>query len=573
MKIVLEYHIFYISIVATALIALLLLVRGLWGSKIRKVFCMIVWTVVLLRLIVPLSMVVSVSRMPGIRKAYEWLVQIPVSKFAWIWLAGVCVTAAVFVVRYVIWGHILREALPIQKVPDIDEEMFTFMGIQVYVSDRISSPITYGMVRQKVLLPKYYMNLSREQLKYILIHEKIHIDRHDNLNKFFIIFAVCIHWFNPFVWLMYVCGNRDIELACDERVIRQVGEEGREAYANVLISLASRDVIGEAAYSGFAGSIIRKRIVMIMGYREAKKWNYALYAAAIVMSALVFVVPGYADTAHRDSSQVVQRESNGDSDVRVYDTAEVERILKRDPSGARIYVTVKTREGVELNFRILLGKKIAVTNSGILTSYLPEGEDWRAGMDDTYDGCVTIPEAIAFEGKQYLVRKIGSNTFSGCKKVKEIHIPDTVQEIETRAFYGCEALKKQKLPSSLEVMGINPFIGCTSLEAFEMPESKAQYQVKDGVLYTDFGRFLKVFPQGRKDRHVVVDSDVIQIAARAFYGASIQSVTLPDSVVRVKSRAFQNCRQLTRVNAGQKIRFSKDTFEGAGQASVVRDGK
>lgn len=578
MRIVLEYHVFYISVVASALIALLLLVRGLWGRKIRKVFCTIVWTVVLLRLIVPLGMVVPVSRLGCLRVAYEWLARVPFSKVVWIWMAGVLVTAAVFVARYVIWGRILREALPIRKVPDIDEEMFTFMGIRVFVSDRISSPVTFGIMRQKVLLPKYYMNLSREQLKYILIHEKIHIDRHDNFHKFLIICAVCIHWFNPFVWLMYVCGNRDIELACDERVIRQVGETGRAEYARVLISLASKDMIGEPAYSGFAGSAIRKRIIMIMGYQRAKKWNYALYAAAAFICALAFVIPGQTEASagvhtanvtgvHTDS---VKPRMGDDLEVRVYDTAETERVLKRDSSGARVHVTAKTREGVELNFKILLNKKTAVTNSGILTSYLPEGEGWKAGMDDTYSGRVTIPEVVVFEGEQYIVRKIGSYTFSECRKIKKIHIPDTVQEIEAKAFYGCESLKKLRLPSGLEVMGVNPFMGCSSLRAFEMAEGRTQYQVKDGILYTDFGRFLKVYPQGKKEQHVVIDKDVIQIATRAFYGAGMQSVTLPAGMIRVKSRAFQNCSQLTRVNAGSQTRFADDTFEGAQRAFVTR---
>lgn len=580
MKIILEYHVFYISVVATALIALLLLVRGLWGKKIRKVFCTIVWTAVLLRLIVPLGMVVPVSRLEGLRAVYEWLARIPSSKIVGVWMAGVLVTAAVFVVRYVVWGRMLREALPIQKVPDIDEEMFTFMGIRVFVSDRISSPVTFGIIRQKVLLPKYYMKLSREQLKYILIHEKIHIDRHDNLHKLFIICAVCIHWFNPFVWLMYVWGNRDIELACDERVIRQVGEKGRAEYAKVLISLASKDMIGEPAYSGFAGSAIRERIVMIMGYQRGGKWNYALYAAAAVVCVLAFIIPGQPEasadvrTANGSGARAdsVKPGTDGEAEARVYDTAQTERVLKRDSAGARVYVTAKTREGVELNFRILLNKKEAVTSSGVLTSYLPEGESWKAGMDDAYSGRITIPEAVVFEGEQYFVKKIGSYTFSECRKIKQVHIPDTVHEIEAKAFYGCESIKKVRLSSALEVMGVNPFMGCRSLQAFEMPESRTQYQVKDGALYTDFGRFLKVFPQGKREQHVVVGRDVTQIATRAFYGASMQSVTLPDGMVRVKSRAFQNCGQLTRVNAGQKTRFAGDAFEGAPRASVIRRG-
>lgn len=575
MKIVLEYNVIYISIISSFLIILLLLVRGFFGTKIHKVFFTLAWTFILMRLVLPIGMVIPAERPEWIMKIHGSLKEVSFSWFAWIWFAGACITGIVFIVRYVMCGRMLREALPIQKVPDIDEEMFTFMGIRVYVSDRISSPITFGIFQQKVLLPRYYMNLTREQLKFILIHEKIHIDCHDNLHKFFIILAVCIHWFNPFAWLMYVCSNRDIELACDEKVIRQVGEVDREGYANVLISLASEEVVGKAVYSGFAGSAIKKRIMMIMGYRNMRKWNYLLYAAALIVLIPAFAIPGHAeDNGGAASAQEQLHPSGGDSaDLlkdKVYDAVPIEHVLKLDDFGARAYVSALTKEGVELNFKLLLNKEVAVTNSAILTLYLPDGKEWEAGLDDTYDGVVTIPEAVIFRGKQYPVTKISSYTFYNCKNLKEVRMPDTIKEIETKAFYHCESMKRIKLPVSLETMGVNPFIGCISLEAFEMPESRTQYQVKDGVLYTDFGRYLKVFPQGKKQDHITLDRDVLQIATLAFYGSEIQSVMLPKAMVRVKSRSFQNCKSLLEVTAGQNTRFAADAFEGARQAHVVR---
>lgn len=575
MKIVLEYNVIYISIISTVLIVLLLLVRGIFGTKIHKVFFTLAWTFILMRLVLPIGMVVPMERPEWIMKIHGLLKGVSFSWFVWIWFAGACVTAAVFIVRYVMCGRMLREALPIQKVPDIDEEMFTFMGIRVYVSDRISSPVTFGIFQQRVLLPRYYMNLTREQLKFILIHEKIHIDCHDNFQKFLIILAVCIHWFNPFAWLMYVCSNRDIELACDEKVIRQVGEVDREGYANVLISLASEQVVGKTVYSGFAGSAIRKRIMMIMGYRNVRKWNYLLYAAALIVLIPAFAVPGQAENTGDGAPAGKQMSTHGStsadlSDDEAYDAVPAERVLELDDSGARAYVTALTKEGVELNFKLLLNKEVAVTNSAILTSYLPEGKEWKAGMDDTYDGVVTIPEAVSFRGKQYPVTKISSYTFYNCKYIREVRLSETIREIETKAFFHCESMKRMRFPVSLEVMGVNPFVGCISLEAFEMPESRTQYQVKDGVLYTDFGRYLKVFPQGKKQEHVTLDSNVMQIATLAFYGSEIRSVTLPEAVVRVKSRSFQNCRSLLEVKAFQNTRFAADAFAGAEQARLVR---
>ena len=579
MRIVFEYNVLYISIISTFLIVLLLLVRGFFGTKIHRVFFTLAWTIVLVRLILPIGVMVPVGWPGGAETVYGWVKDIPFSDFVWIWCTGACAAAVVFVVRYIIWGRVLREALPIQKVPDIDEEMFTFMGIRVFVSDRISSPVTFGTLHQKVLLPKYYMNLSREQLKYILIHEKIHIDNHDNLNKFLIIIAVCIHWFNPFAWMMYLCCNRDLEMACDEKVIRQVGESGREDYANVLISLASKEVIGETAYSGFAQSAIRERIVMIMGYRGVKKWNYAMYGAVALSCMLIFTMPadpdlwagGMDSAAERDDGKTANDPvPDGEVSAREYEAVDVEEVLDEDSFGARTYVTVKTVEGVELCIKLLLQKGIAATNGAVLTSYLPEGETWRAGMDDTYSGEVTIPEAVSYKGKQYPVERIGAYSFYRCRKVTGIRIPDTVKEIQEKAFIDCESVKKLRLPSALETMEVNPFIGCASLKAFEMPECQSQYVVKDGVLYTDFGRFLKAYPQGCKKKKVELDEEVIQIANCAFYGAQVEVVVLPKNMVRAKSRCFQNCRNLKVVQASRKTRIAGDAFVGASQAYVYR---
>ncbi len=567
MRIVLEYNVLYVSLIAAVWISLLLLVRVFLGTRIHRMFFSLSWLIVLIRLILPISVVVPVSHMRGAGVVYDYLRELKVPGLIWFWLAGVCITASVFVVRYIICGRYLREALPIQNVPDIDEEIFTFMGIRVYVSDRISSPVTFGIFRQKVLLPGYYMRLSREQLKYILIHEKIHINYHDNLNKFLVILAVSLHWFNPFAWLMYLCYNRDIELACDEKVIRQVGESGREEYANVLISLASREVMGQSVYSGFAGSAIKERIVMIMKYRAMKSWNYMLYVLLAMVLTFIFAVPVKVEEKAPVPPQASEPEEP------VYDSVDVYKILEEDSSGTKANVIVKTKEGVKLCFKIYIRKEFASTNGGIFTSYLSEGEKWRAGMDEKYAGEITIPEAVTFKGRQYPVKSIGAYSFYKCKKVSKIRIPDTVREIKEKAFYHCQSLRELRLPAELELMDVNPFIGCTALEKFEMPESRGQYQVKDGILYTDYGRFLKVCPQGKKKKHLKVGDDVVQIASYAFYETKIEKVTLPESVVRVKRRCFRNSDTLKHVRACESTRFSEDAFEGSEQVKVERYGK
>lgn len=573
MKIILEYNLFYISIISTVLIFLLVAARSLLGRRIHRVFFSMAWMIVLVRLLLPLCVTVPVGRPEILDRVSGWIRVIPMERYILIWAVGAVVSVTFFVVRYVMWGRILREALPIQKVPDIDEEMFTFMGIRVYVSDRIASPVTYGIFQQKVLLPKYYMDLTREQLKFILIHEKVHIDGHDNLNKFLVILAVCLHWFNPFAWLMYVCYNRDLELACDEKVIRQVGEDSREDYAGVLISLAQGCPAARPVYSGFAQNAVKERIIRIMSYRRAKSWNYVLCGVLALFSMVVFAVPvkteEKAEQTAQDKTPVPAVEKEEEE---TYEAVEVSRVIEEDSMATKAEVVVKTRENVPLRMKILFRKELAVTN-GIFISFHVKGKEWKAGIDDQYDGTVTIPEAVRYKGKVYPVTGIGNYTFYQCRKLRKVVIPDTVEEIKEKAFESCESLKTLRMPENLELVEANPFVGCRSLERFQPPESagmKGQYQVKEGVLYTDYGRFLKVFPQGKKKKKFVIEEGVSQIAVCGFYGAQVEEVQLPESMLRVKSCAFQNCRNLRVVRAPRNTVFSGDSLTGAWRARILR---
>jgi len=90
-------------------------------------------------------------------------------------------------------------------------------------SDRITTPVAVGIIKPWIILPKF-MDLNDTQLlRYVFTHEYYHIRRFDALWKMIFVFALCIHWFNPMVWVMFILACRDIELTCDEMVIRHFG--------------------------------------------------------------------------------------------------------------------------------------------------------------------------------------------------------------------------------------------------------------------------------------------------------------------------------------------------------------
>ncbi len=564
MRIIVANNVLFISIIAAVWILLILLTRSVLGGKIYRKCFIIGWLVVLLRMLCPFCLTVSVKYPWEIITWYETLREIPFSVLVWIWGFGVCVCGTIFLIRYILAGRMLREAIPIQKVPEIDEEMFTFMGISVYVSDRIPSPITYGMLEQKVLLPKYYMQLNREQLKYILIHEKVHIDSHDNLKKFFAIVAVCVHWFNPVVWLMYVCFNRDMELSCDEKVVRQVGKEHREDYAGVLISLAEMQlqekVFSDHVYSGFLGSTMRQRIILIMKYRHKRKWEYGLYPVVLLLTVMIFMVPVYSE---EKSVETTKEEVH-------YDAVDVEEVVEEDKMGTKIYAVTKTKEDIPLCIKIYPKKGFATVSSAVYTSYVLKEQEWEPGIPTETQGTVTIPEAVRFRGEVYPMEVIGTHAFYRCQDVTQFILPDTVIEIKEAAFEDCISLRQIQLSAKLETMEVNPFKGCVALEKFDMPENVfGQYLVEDGMLYTDYGRFLKICPQGYKKKKILLDDDVVQVANSAFYGVQLEEIRLPGKLQRVKGHAFHNCAKLQRIYTTERTEFAGNALKGAYQAKKI----
>lgn len=119
---------------------------------------------------------------------------------------------------------------------------------------------------------KYFMMLwgvALLRLKFVLAHEAVHVRRGDNLWKIVMMMAVCIHWFNPLVWIMYVLFTRDMELSCDEKVLSRFGERAKREYARALVGLAEKQYRFSLFAQGFGKSAIKERIEAIMKFKKA----------------------------------------------------------------------------------------------------------------------------------------------------------------------------------------------------------------------------------------------------------------------------------------------------------------
>ena len=203
-----------------------------------------------------------------------------------VWLAGVLAWGGFFLVSYLRCCREFRTALPADEAPL--RERLAAGGLRRPValrrSDRIAAPLTYGILRPVILLPKTLDGAGGARMTWILEHELTHIRHFDALFKLVLTAAACVHWFNPLVWGMYLLANRDMELRCDEAVVRRLGVDRRGDYARTLISMeACKSGLGPLT-SAFSRNAAEERILAIM--RLKKRSLAALLAAAALICGM-----------------------------------------------------------------------------------------------------------------------------------------------------------------------------------------------------------------------------------------------------------------------------------------------
>lgn len=206
-----------------------------------------------------------------------------------IWGIGIGVIAAFFVINY--WRGIreFRMSLPV-KNEFVNEWLSSHQlrrNITIRQYDCIHTPLTYGIFRPVILLPKESLEQSPSTLNFILTHEWVHIRRFDCVTKILLTAALCIHWMNPLVWVMYLLFNRDIELSCDETVLHLLGRNRRSDYALALIDMEEQKGGFASFASGFGRNAIEERIRAIM---KMKKASLITILAAVVVVACVSIL-------------------------------------------------------------------------------------------------------------------------------------------------------------------------------------------------------------------------------------------------------------------------------------------
>lgn len=153
----------------------------------------------------------------------------------------------------------------------------------IFLCDRVQSPFILGSIRPKVYLPS---GLSQEEMEYVIAHEKAHLRRKDHWWKPIGYLLLCVYWFQPLCWLAYILLCKDIELACDEKVIRQMSMEDKKEYSRVLLSCATQRHLVVTCPLAFGEVGVKERVKTVLNYKKPAFW---ITVAAIVLCVVVAV--------------------------------------------------------------------------------------------------------------------------------------------------------------------------------------------------------------------------------------------------------------------------------------------
>lgn len=303
-----NYFITVLNMSLTAsFVAVAVIITRLLLKKAPKVFSYALWAIVLFRLVCPITFESPLSLIPGMTNAIpqdivysqnptittqiEMIdtainqsiqaslpaanpaasvnpmgIFMEIAKF--IWLLGVLMFLSYGVISYLRLKHKLLTA--------------TLVKNNIYETDRIQTPFVLGIIKPRIFIP---IGLAGIELDYILKHEETHIKHYDYIIKPVAFLIIVIHWFNPLMWLSYFLMIKDMEMSCDESVMKQSNEDIRINYSNSLLSLSGRQS-GLLFPLTFGESNTKSRIKNVLNYRKSA---FLVTIFAVIIIAVVAV--------------------------------------------------------------------------------------------------------------------------------------------------------------------------------------------------------------------------------------------------------------------------------------------
>ncbi len=516
-----------------------------------------------------------------------------------VWLVGV---VAMVIYAFVSYWVLRKRIGPAFKLRD-----------NIYQSENIKSPFVMGVIRPKIYLP---FNTTEHNTEFFIAHERAHIKRLDHLWKPLGFTLLAVYWFNPLMWVAYVLLCKDIELACDEKVIANYDHVQRADYSQALLSCSMNRKLITACPIAFGEVSVKDRIKSVLSYKKPALWIIIIAIIAIIVTAVCFLTDPVSkeETPNTD----VEQETN-ESEYKFEMPSEelqkqfVEEYISfqnYDPNNLR---TVKIEHWLgsygDLRFLVIHDEnlnyhdgRMTFTIAGYRFEF-PEGsaiiQVWVnqefISMYEAYEQGIITAEMVAkiaevckqeqyievyLEEKEppakelleYTLLEDGTYAVSAVtdKSCKEVVIPSEyngkkVTAIGDSAFSKCERLTSITIPNSIKTIGNSAFYECKSLTGIAIPNSVTTIgdSAFSRCVYLNnvtipgsvktIGRY--AFKDCSSLKSIVIPEGVTTIGDSAFYACAVlSSVTIPGTVKTTGDYTFYMCSNLRNVTISEGVK-------------------
>ena len=491
-----------------------------------------------------------------------------------LWLIGVGIMLLYALIAY------LR--LKIRVAPSIR------LQDNVYLCDTIDTPFIFGILRPRIYLPS---GMEKKHIPHVLAHEWAHLHRRDHFFKPLGFLLLSIYWFNPLLWVAYICLCRDIESACDEKVIASMTPAEIKGYSEALAFGNTQRKIIAVCPLAFGEVGVKARIKSLLHYKKPAFWIIIVSLVLCTALAIGFLTnpkdtpdtdvttteptadttteptiefpsptnaltyallpdqTGYAVTGIGNSTDpilVIPREYNGKPVVQVGGTAfmnnsTIEKLYLPDSitmiSDAAFAFCTKLNEIVFSSDTLTIADKAFWGCTALTKLELSKGSITLG--ESTFQACSALKEVRLSEKMPIL----SGFTFMDCTSLESITIPEGVGTIGPNAFYGCTSLSNVTIPKSVYRMYSGAFAYCTSLKTIDVSKDNLSFHMEGNCLI-----------ESRKNRLVwgnelsLIPKTVEIIDSSAFDGCStLTEITIPDSVKEIGTSAFNDCRSLSKI--------------------------
>lgn len=497
-----------LGITASYVMAAVMLVRLIFRKKAPKKLICALWLLVGVRLVCPFSLESVLSLIPSAETVPPEIVSSPAPQItsgfaafnsvvnpvlseafapipeqsvspmqvltevgAWVWLAGVIAVCLYGLISYIKLKRKMSDAV--------------LLSGNIFQSEKGESPFILGFIRPKIYLPFALSDTDREN---VIAHETAHIKRKDHIIKPLAFLLLAVYWFNPLVWVSYALLCRDIELACDERVIKDLSEDNRKEYAKSLLDCAVKRKSIAACPLAFGEVGVKTRIKGVMHYKKPAFWVILITVAAIIVTSVCFLTNPKKDetkVGSTDFDSVTVYESKTDYDGKVTLSLIEASVRTESP-----YFTVRLRNGTDKE--LVFGDQFDITKDDTGKS-IAQGEQIFHSIGYAVKSGAECDHTYTLDGYDLSVK--GRYTFSipftidGDKKEYKVSLgfgltDDMPTEVQNTTYIASDAIWENGYFSSLAPTGMQYWITDDGELLTNVDESIEPYESRWATLGT-----------------------------------------------------------------------------------------